>query len=111
MTREFIRTTHFEKYWADMALDDEDLRLLEKYMMENPGIGDRIQGTGGAIKLRWSLKGSAKGKSGGIRIIYFDIVSKSHTHLLLCYPKSHKDDLTSEQKRQLQQLVNVLKGE
>ena len=52
MTREFITTTYFEKNWADMSLNDDDLLLLENYLMANPKSGDRIQGTGGAMKLR-----------------------------------------------------------
>ena len=111
MTREFIRTSYFEKRWAEMTLNDEDLRLLENYLMENPNVGDRIQGTGGAIKLRWTIKGKTKGKSGGIRVIYVDLLNKSHTHLLFCYPKREQENLTIEQRRQLKQLVKALKGE
>ena len=110
MTREFIRTTYFDKRWNEMNLIDEDLRELEKHIMDNPGVGDIIQGTGGAIKLRWALQGSDKGKSGGIRVIYVDLTHKAHIHLLLCYPKSKQEDLTYEQKKQLKQLISTLKG-
>jgi hypothetical protein len=68
-----------------------------------------IPGTGGAIKLRWSLPD--KGKRGGIRIIYVDIVKKAHIHLLLCYSKNEQDDLSNEQKKQMKNLIIKLKGE
>jgi len=111
MTREFIRTTYFDKHWNKMNLSDDDLRELENYLLENPGIGDIIPGTGGAIKLRWVLKGNDKGKSGGTRIIYVDLIRKAHIHLLLCYPKSKKESLSDVQKRHLSILVKALKGE
>lgn len=111
MVREFIRSTYFDKRWAALGLTDDDLRNLENHIMKNPGIGDTIQGTGGAIKLRWVLAGNNKGKSGGIRVIYVDIAHQAHVHLLLCYPKSEQDDLTNAQKSQLKQLVKSIKGE
>jgi len=111
MTREFIRTTYFDKRWSEMDLSDADLRDLENHMLKNIGIGDIISGTGGAIKFRWALPGNDKGKSGGIRIIYVDLAHKAHMHLLLCYPKSKQENLTTEQKLHLKQLIHILKGE
>ena len=109
MTREFIRTTYFDKQWDKMGLTDEDLRELENHLLENPGAGDTIKDTGGAIKLRWSLPGI--GKSGGIRVIYIDFPHKEHAHLILCYPKSAQEDLTEDQKKQLRQVIRIIKGE
>jgi hypothetical protein len=40
-----------------MSLTDDDLRELENHLLENPGDGDTIKGTGGAIKLRWIMQG------------------------------------------------------
>jgi len=111
MTREFIRTSYFDKRWNAMGLTDDDLRALESYLLDNPGIGDIIPGTGGAIKVRWALKHSGKGKSGGARVIYIDLVRKAHIHLLLCYPKSKQDNMTREQSLYLKQLIETLKGE
>ena len=111
MTREFIRTTYFDKRWDEMKLSDDDLRELESHLLKNMGTGDIIPGTGGAIKLRWALPSNAKGKSGGIRVIYVDLAYKEHTYLLLCYPKSKKENLSDEQKQQLKKLAAILKGE
>jgi len=111
MTREFIRTSYFDKRWNEMNLTDDDLRQLETYIMDNPGVGDIMPGTAGAIKIRMALQSSNKGKSGGVRVIYIDLTHKAHVHLLLCYPKSMQDDLTPEQKKQLKHLVQILKGE
>ena len=39
-------------------------------MSSNPISGDLIKETGGIRKLRWAAKG--KGKSGGVRVIYYN---------------------------------------
>ena len=111
MKREFIYTTVFDRRWEEMGLADTDLQALEKFIMDNPEAGDIIRGTGGAIKLRFALPSENKGKRGGVRVIYMDIVRNAHTHLLLCYAKSKQDDLTNEQTKQLKSLVKTLKGE
>lgn len=108
MTREFIMTAVFDRLWYKMNLTDDDLSKLQNALMTNPGIGDIIQGTGGAKKVRFALPDT--GKSGGIRIIYIDITHRKQVYLILCYPKSQQDDLTFEQKRQVRTLVETLKG-
>ena len=103
MVREFIMTKIFDKRWLELGLTDDDLRKLEIYLLENPGAGDIIQGTGGAIKLRWLLPGT--GKSGGTRIIYIDLIKTEHVHFITCYPKSKKDSLTDNEKAIIKETV------
>ena len=109
MVRQFVETTIFTKHWNEMGLNDDDLSELQSHIMRNPQAGDVIAGTGGARKIRYALP--HKGKSGGARMIYVDIVHKKHTHLLLCYPKGKQEDLTEEQKKLVRQLTRILKGE
>ena len=66
MVKEFINTTVFDKRWGELNLTDEDLRTLQNQIMGNPYIGDIIEGTGGAIKIRYALSG--RGKSGGLSV-------------------------------------------
>jgi hypothetical protein len=101
-------TPVFDRLWNDMGLSDEDLRQLQNMLLKNPFIGDIIQGTGGARKIRSALPNI--GKSGGIRIIYFDITHLGKLLLILCYPKSKQDDLTHEQKKQVRAVIEALKG-
>jgi len=54
-------------------------------------------------KIRWKSQG--RGKSGGVRIIYYWISSKEIILMLLVYPKSEQDDLTSDQLKILKKLV------
>ena len=109
MEREFIRTIPFERSWAAAGLDDADLRDLENALLENPSAGAVIPGLNGCRKLRFQLPG--RGKSGGARVIYVDIVVKEKIFLLLAYPKNVQENLTPEQKRNLYSLVDIIKKE
>ena len=46
MKREFVMTEWFDASWKDEALSDEDLRLLQIELLENPTAGKVIRGTG-----------------------------------------------------------------
>lgn len=86
------------------ALMDDDLyRQLQNFLIEQPDAGDVIEGTGGLRKVRWKLPGT--GKRGGIRVIYFWRVTEAQILLLLAYPKSAADDLSTAQKKQLRSIV------
>ena len=81
-----------------------DVTLFVTFVLINkPESGKVIRGSGGLRKLRWSAGGH--GKRGGIRVIYYWIVSQDILLLLFAYPKSEQDDLTPEQLRQLKKVV------
>lgn len=109
MTREFVYTAPFQRSWKAMGLDDNDQKLLEEALLKNPQAGDVIEGTGGARKMRIQLEG--RGKSGGGRIIYVDVFEKEKLYLLLAYPKNVQDNLTPEQKKMIQKLIETIKKE
>ena len=109
MKREFIRTIPFERSWAAAGLNGDDLRELENLLLVNPDAGAVIPGLNGCRKLRIQLPG--RGKSGGARVVYVDVVIKEKIFLLLAYPKNVQENLTSEQKRNLSCLVDIIKKE
>jgi hypothetical protein len=84
-------------------LSDEEYRLLQLHLLSKPDAGKIIQGSGGLRKLRWAAKGH--GKSGGIRIIYYRFLAHDTMLLLFAYAKNERDDLTSEQLRQLKRII------
>ena len=77
---------------------DSSLRLVA-----DVEAGNLIPGTGGLRKIRW--QGSGRGKRGGVRVIYYWAVRDEVVLMLLMYPKSEKDDLTTDQKKVLAALV------
>lgn len=92
-----------------MGLHDEELKLLEDILLENPQKGDVIEGTSGARKMRIQMNGH--GKRGGGRVIYVDIFEKEKLYFLFAYPKNVQANLTEQQKKVVRQMVEAIKGE
>lgn len=109
MTREFVYTEPFRKCWKAMGLSEDALKKLEEILLENPQLGDVIEGTGGARKMRIQIEN--RGKSGGGRVIYVDVFEKEKLYFLLAYPKNVQDNLTPDQKKQVRKLVEAIKKE
>jgi hypothetical protein len=49
-------------------MPDDEYQQLQAALVDNPALGEMIQGTSGLRKLRWSLP--RRGKRGDARIIY-----------------------------------------
>lgn len=109
MTRTFVYTEPFRRCWKAMGLDDDSLPALETALLENPQLGDVIEGTGGARKMRIQLEG--RGKRGGGRIIYLDVYEQEHLYLLFAYPKNVQENLTSDQKKAIRKMVEEIRKE
>jgi len=79
----FVELPAFERL-RNEYLDDESFRAMQNAMMDDPSVGDVIQGTGGLRKLRWMDKRRGKGKRGGLRVIYFYWIRGSEFGLSSC---------------------------
>ncbi|EGY29317.1 hypothetical protein Rin_00007160 [Candidatus Regiella insecticola 5.15] len=104
---EFIETPMFTRQIKQIATDD-DLKALQKELIESPGKGNLIQKTGGLRKIRMST--GYQGKSGSARVIYF-LATDEIIYLVMAYQKSAKDSLTNAEKVDLKKLTKLLKGE
>ena len=101
--RQFIYTDGFNTKWEKLKLTDDDLLALELYLLKNLHSGKVIQGTGGLRKLRWKLPNT--GKSGGLRILYVDIVICEELFMIDLFAKSEKDNLTEADKNTIKQFI------
>ena len=88
-----IETKVFQKYATDLWNEGEREEFIA-WLAKNPEAGDVIQGTGGLRKVRWSKQGT--GKSGGVRVIYFNRLENGLIWLLIAYSKSKFDTLPTE---------------
>jgi mRNA-degrading endonuclease RelE of RelBE toxin-antitoxin system len=98
----FVETPIFTRELRSL-LSDDDYRNLQFALLLRPEAGPIIPGSGGLRKVRWGL--GARGKRGGVRVIYYWDKAKEHIYMLLVYPKSRQEDLTQEQLRALRKLV------
>ncbi len=84
-------------------MKDEEYRLFQLYLMNNPEKGNIIKGTGGVRKIRWAINN--KGKSGGIRIIYYWKDKASEIWLLTLYAKNEQDSIPAHILKQIAQEI------
>jgi hypothetical protein len=91
---------------AERLLDEDEENNLIYYLSTHPKSGAVMQGTGGIRKLRWARKG--KGKSGGVRVIYFFYDERMPLFLLTIFGKGEKENLSKSERNELAKLVNVL---
>jgi hypothetical protein len=87
-------------------LSVEERADLIAYLAEHPSAGVVIQGTGGIRKLRWARQG--RGKSGGIRVIYYVHNESMPLYLLAAFGKNEKANISNEEKNLLAKLVKEL---
>ena len=97
----FIETDIFTEDVTKL-LSEDDYAQFHIFLALNPDYGDVIPATGGLRKVRWMASG--KGKSGGVRGIYFWRASGDDIRLLLIYRKGLKDDLSPQEKTVLRKL-------
>ena len=93
---------------AEKLLSVEERQDIVNYLAAFPKSGDLIRGTGGVRKLRWTRGG--RGKSGGVRVIYYFHSERMPVYLLTVFSKSERTDLTQAERNELGKLVEMLVG-
>lgn len=90
----FIELPSFTKEVIRL-LDDGSYLNLQVAIMERPEAGKLIRRGGGLRKIRWKAEG--RGKSGGVRVIYYWWVKEDHVLMLDIYQKNEKEDLNARE--------------
>ncbi len=92
--------------FAEKHLSTEERQDIINFLAKNPKAGDIMQGTGGVRKLRWGKGG--RGKSGGVRVIYYFHNEQLPLYLVTLFAKNERDNLTAEERNNLAKLVAIL---
>jgi hypothetical protein len=98
-------TEPFQKKVAKLLTLEEKEELIF-YLSEQPHSGVLIQGTGGIRKLRWARSG--RGKSAGVRVIYYFHSKMMPLYLLAIFGKNEKANISMEEKQILSKSVKEL---
>ncbi len=81
-----VFSRYVKDYWTE-----EDRGEFAVWMAEHYDAGDVVRGSGGCRKVRWNRKGS--GKSGGVRVIYYNMLQDGTIWLLLIYAKNEHQSI------------------
>ena len=104
--REFIHGKKFDEQWRALGLDDDDLKDLQKILLENPKIGAVIQGTGRLRKMRYAFKN--RGKSHSARVCYVDFEIYGKIFLVMVFAKNEMENLSQAEKNSIKILIERL---
>ena len=88
--RTVVETPTFQKQADKLWSEDERLEFIA-WVAANPQAGDVIPGAEGARKVRWRLPGT--GKSGGARVIYFNLTEEEVVLLVAVYAKADRSSM------------------
>jgi len=97
MERLFIPTPTFEKSYKRLKKKypsiKTDLEEFKKEYNENPDIGSDLGG--GFRKIRIAIKSKNKGKSGGARIITYDMCIKTENEVVILVEMYDKTEIST----------------
>jgi len=88
-------------------LEDDEYRALQSFLAGDPEAGDVMPGTGGFRKLRWADRRRGKGKRGGLRVIYYYLLTDAQMWLMTLYDKGEVADLNAAEKRLLKAALDA----
>ena len=106
MLATFVELPPFERVRKDY-MDDAAYSALQQELMDNPEVGDVMEGTGGLRKLRRPDPRRGKGKRSGLRVIYYWWLGGDQFWLFTVFDKDQADDLTLDQRKALKQMLNL----
>jgi hypothetical protein len=101
-----VELPEFLRKAQSLLLNEEKISLIN-YLAAHPQSGDLMRGTGGIRKLRWAAKG--KGKSGGVRVIYYHHNETMPLFLLTVFGKGEKANLSDSESAELSRVTNLLR--
>lgn len=102
----FVELPPFERY-RSIYLDDDAFLALQNLLMTHPDAGSLIPDAGGLRKLRLGDARRGKGKSGGLRVIYYWWTAGLQFWLFTIYDKDEMADLTPQQRRKLKAMIKA----
>ena len=91
---------------AEKLMSTAERQDILSYLAAHPKSGDLIEGTGGIRKLRWGRGG--RGKSGGVRVIYYYHSELMPLYLLTLFAKNEQGNLSKAERNDLAKLVDIL---
>ncbi len=99
----FIETRLFSRL-VNEYLSDDEYAALQWALASDPVAGDLVRGSGGVRKVRW--RGAGRGKSGGVRVIYYARTHRGEIWMLTIYAKNVSESIPANLLRQLREEID-----
>lgn len=100
---EFVETPFFTRA-LEHYLDDDEYSKLQHRLIEHPGAGAVVPGSGGIRKLRWAVAG--RGKRGGLRVIYYLRSTRGEIWMLTLYGKNVRENIPAHFLKQMKEAID-----
>jgi len=100
-----VELPEFQRRSAALLSGTEKQGIIN-YLAAHPQAGAIMKGTGGIRKFRWAS--GNKGKSGGVRVIYYYHNESIPLFLLSVFGKSEKANLSMSERNELAKFANHL---
>lgn len=91
-------SSKFQKAVEEIWTTEERLAFFA-WLANNPLAGDVIPNSGGIRKVRWQASG--KGKRGGARVIYYNVLDEGYILALSIYTKNEQENLPAHEMKNL----------
>jgi hypothetical protein len=95
-----------ERFAEHLGIDEAGMVEIEAEIAANP-THPMVRGPKGARKAR--IQRSGMGKRGGGRVIYYVALGTGSFYMMAAYPKSERDDLSTEQRRRILTALESIK--
>lgn len=89
---------------ADRLLADWEREAFAAFIAGNPTAGAVVRGSGGVRKVRWGQGG--RGKSGGVRVIYYNPLENGEVWLLTIYGKSDRSTIPASELKTIKEALD-----
>ena len=100
-----VETRSYQKRASKLMSREEQFEAITM-IARDPECGVVMRGTGGIRKARFSIRG--RGKSGGVRLIYYFHNLQIPVFLLTVFAKNEKANLSAEERSTLKVLAQKL---
>lgn len=99
----FIETKLFTRLVGEY-LSDDDYARLQAALIGLPERGALVPGSGGVRKLRWARQG--RGRSGGVRVIYYAKTHEGVIWMLTIYAKNETEIIPAHVLRKIKEQID-----
>ena len=100
-----VELHEFQRRASSLLLESEKQGVIN-YLAAHPRTGIILQGTGGIRKFRWAS--GNKGKSGGVRVIYYFHNASIPLFLLSVFGKNEKANPSKSERNELAKFTKQL---